>query len=113
MEELKKILNENIEKSWQVPSDTTDEIYTVRLYKDGKWTCSCPSTKECKHVKRMKYLLNGRTIRFEGYEPIVKLYKTINKVEINFSDDQWDNIKELPNLAKVKGMFEIIIRIKE
>jgi hypothetical protein len=46
----------------QVKSSTKDTMYSVKTYKDGSYTCSCPDyifkkspdNKECKHITGLK-----------------------------------------------------------
>jgi len=62
-----KVITENIDGSFSVPSQSVDEVvYLVRLI-DGKYVCNCPDFKQrheevgaCKHIHAVKFWIAAR-----------------------------------------------------
>jgi hypothetical protein len=60
--------NDQWQFRFQIPSETTDDMYTIAQNKSGKWWgCDCKGwlrTKNCKHLREMRIPGN-----YQKYEP--------------------------------------------
>lgn len=109
-------------KLFKIKSESDPLVTYDVSYQRGAWLCSCPATKECKHIRKAKLVVEGATkeeIKLVVYNPFLKSYRTDDSYRIEF-DISGDGNKGMPQSEELQRLLEwkncnleLFIRLKK